>query len=84
MAHATHEIGDVTTHVVEVHDSKGKWVGDVSPDRATTLLNRFTIATRDPHLRGRLIKPNTFPHELGLLLQRYRSGKMITGSKTVK
>ena len=52
IAHATHKIGDVTTHVVEVHDSKGKW--DVSPDRATTLLNRFTTATGDPHLRGRL------------------------------
>ena len=27
IAHATREIGDVTTHVVEVHDPKGKWVG---------------------------------------------------------
>ena len=83
IAHATHKVGDVTTHVVEVHDPRGKWVGDVSPDRATTLLDRFTIATRDPHLRGRL-RPNTFPHELGLLLLRYRSGKKITGSRTVK
>ena len=45
-------MGDVTTHVVEVHDPKGNWVGDVSLGRATTLLNRFTIATRDPHLSG--------------------------------
>jgi hypothetical protein len=58
IAHATHKVGDIKTHVVEVHDSKGKWVGDVSPDRATTLLNRFTIATRDPHLRG-LFRPKT-------------------------
>jgi hypothetical protein len=48
IAHATHKVGDITTHVVEVQDRKGKWVGDVSPDRATTLLDRFTIATKDP------------------------------------
>ena len=47
IAHTTHEIGDVTTYVVEVHDPKGKWVGDVSPDRATTLLNRFTIYSHE-------------------------------------
>ena len=37
---------------MEVHDPRGKWVGDVSPDRAATLLDRFTIATENPHLRG--------------------------------
>ena len=57
----------LTTHVVEVHDLRGKWVGDISPDRAALLLYKFTVATGDPTLRGRL-KPGTFQQELGLLL----------------
>ena len=32
IAHATHKIGNTATQVVEVHDPRGKWVGDVSPD----------------------------------------------------
>ena len=73
----------LTTHIVEVHDPRGKWVGDISPDRAALLLDKFTVATRDPTLRGRL-KPGTFQQELGLLLLRYQSGRKVSGSKRVK
>ena len=69
--------------VIEVHDPRGKWVGDISPDRATILLQRFTVATNDPSVRKRLT-PGSFQQEVGLLLLRYQSGKKITGNKKVK
>ena len=72
------------THVVEVHDPRrGKWVGDISLDRAALLLDKFTVATRDLTFCG-CLKPGTFQHELGLLLLRYQSGRKISGSKRVK
>ena len=69
--------------IIGVHDPRGKWVGDISRDRATLLLTKFTEATQNPNLCTRL-KPGTFPQEVGLLLQRYQSGKKISGNKKVK
>jgi hypothetical protein len=83
IAESTRTVNKLTTHVVEVHDPRGKWVGDISPDRAALLLDKFTVATRDPTLRGRL-KLGTFQQEIGLLLLRYQSGRKVSGSKRVR
>jgi hypothetical protein len=80
---STRTVNKLMTHVVEVHDPRGKWVGDISPDRAAFLLDKFTVATRNPTLCGRL-KPGTFQQELGLPLLRYQSGRKISGSERVK
>jgi hypothetical protein len=83
MAESTRIVNKLVTHVVEGHDPRGTWVGDISPDRAALLLDKFTVATRDPTICG-LLKPGTFQQELGLLLLHYQSGKKISGSKRVK
>ena len=83
IAESTRTVNKLITHVVEVHDPRGKWVGDISPDRAALLLNKFTVATRDPTLCGRL-KPGTFQQESGLLLLRYQSGRKLSGNKRVR
>jgi hypothetical protein len=77
-------MGDtVERHVIEVHDPRGKWVGDILPERATILLEKFTEATRDSSTH-REMNPGTFPHEIGLLLLRYQSGKKSLEAKELK
>ena len=83
IAKSSHTVNRIVTHVIEVHDPRGKWVGDISPDRAALLLDKFTVATRDPVTCERL-RPGTFQQELGLLLLRYQSGKRISGNRKVK
>jgi len=74
---------DVREGIVGVHDPDGKWVGDISERRVEALHARYTKVMQNPSLRQEL-RPGKFPHELGRLLNRYKTGTKVGKSWRVK
>ena len=69
--------------VYGIHKPDGQWAGDIEAGRTRALYSNYEIACRDPQVRQSL-SPGTFPHELGRLLLRYRTGRKVDGGKKVK
>ena len=62
---------------------EGRWVGDIAEERVEALYTRYTAALQNPRLRSEP-RPGTFPHELGRLLNRYKTGTKVAKHRRVK
>ena len=66
-----------------VHKPDGRWAGDIEANRVQALYANYEAACRDPQVKQSL-SPGAFPHELGRLLLRYRTGCKADGGRKVK
>jgi hypothetical protein len=67
--------------MVTIHDPTGRAVGMLHPDRAQLLYQNYQqTITRRPQLATAL-QAKSFPEELAHLLQRYKQGSKVPGSK---
>jgi hypothetical protein len=72
---------DYTTEMVTIHDPMGRTVGMLHPDRTQLLYHNYQqTITRRPQLATTL-QAKSFPEELAHLLQRYKQGSKVPGSK---
>ncbi len=72
---------DYHTEMVTVHDSRGRTVGMITPQRASILYKNYAQVLQDRPELTTQFEIQSFPEELARLLKRYKNGTRIPGLK---